>query len=101
MKEDFKFNYVNGDFDKQYDSLKRYKHIYYLFTQAVYDGDFDLVKYSLERGADINKGVLELAILSGNLEMVKFLMDRGANILAHHYRTADLKDKEILNFLKK
>ena len=104
MKEEFQFEYVQGDFDKTYNTLQLNPKIYYLFTQAVFDGDIDLVKYSLEKGADINKWgrtAIELAIHSGNLEMIKFLVDRGANIRSQNYKVLAISKGHIhiLNYL--
>jgi len=55
---------------------------------GAWEGNFELMRFFLENGADINKinsngeSALVLAAWKGNLEAVKWLLERGANINA-------------------
>ncbi len=52
---------------------------------AAGDGCLRIVKFLLDKGADINaiSGALHNAVISGQLEMIKFLLENGAN---PHYK---------------
>jgi len=52
---------------------------------AAFDGDLDVVKYLIDKGADIHANddnALKQAASRGHLEVVKYLVEKGANIHA-------------------
>lgn len=86
MKEKHDFDYTEGDFRKQYDLLSSIDKNH-LLRNAAYYGYLDLVKYSLNKGADIHyseDAALRYASDRGHLQIVKYLIDKGANINANH-----------------
>ena len=85
LKEDFQFNYEYGDFQEQYDMIKRYKNYSGLLFYASKRGELPLVKYSIMKGVDINayrSESLRIAAQFGKLEVVKYLILKGADIHA-------------------
>lgn len=85
MKEDEQFAYTEGDFEKQYQILKFYSRNISIFEKAAEEGELSLVKYALQRGANIHGNfdyALRYASKAGHLEVVKYLVERGANIHA-------------------
>ena len=86
LKEDFGYNYTFGDPKTQYDLLKSSRlHPKYLLLNAARRGDFALVKYAVELGADV-KEYDQLALFEaagrGYLDIVNYLVSQGADILA-------------------
>jgi ankyrin repeat protein len=62
------------------------------FIDAVTSGDLDLVKYLIDKGADINTNdnqALRWTSRCGHLELVKYLVSKGANI--HAIDNLDIK----------
>ena len=86
MKENFSFEYTEGNFKRQYKFLTEYMGNYeYLLTYSARMGEFSLVKFALEKGADIHTSLdiaLRYASLKGHLEIVKYLIEFGADIHA-------------------
>ena len=90
MQEEFEFKYTEGDFKNQYILLKKSAKKRYtkdeLLNKAS-EGELSIVKYSLERGADIHNNqdsALRIAAANGKLNIVIFLVNSGANIHANH-----------------
>ena len=85
MQEVYEFQYTYGDFKKQYELLKGYRGINTLLMRAAKEGELPLVKFALEKGADIHVMddiPLAQASYKGHLEVVKYLVKQGANIHA-------------------
>ena len=86
MKDEFKFEYTEGDFKKQYFILKEasnYAGFHKLLTGAAKQGELSLVKFALEKGASVHAycdGALRNASEKGHLEVVKYLIENGADI---------------------
>ena len=86
MKEKYEFEYTEGDFKKQYFILKEasnYDDIDNLLTEAAKQGELSLVKFALEKGANVHAyadGALRNASEKGHLEVVKYLIENGADI---------------------
>lgn len=83
MKEDFQFDYMGGDFKDQHKIFKDFKDINKVLFAASLAGHLHLVKFALNKGANIesNGGALSRASERGHLEVVKYLIQRGANVL--------------------
>lgn len=85
MKEKFEFQYTFGSFKNQYDLLNKYQGKN-LLLEAAKEGEVPLVKYSLEKGIDINSRdnygltALSLASINGKIDVVKYLVERGYDI---------------------
>ena len=69
MREDYKFFYLSGDFEKQYELLKRYKKGIKLLENAAEKGELDLVKYAFEKGINSSYALM-LASENEHLEIV-------------------------------
>ena len=106
MREKYKFNYISGDFRKQYDLfknddlelthkegerviieniLKKYADVFHrpFFAMgfAASHGYLNIVKYLTETGFDINQqDYLAFASGNGHLDIVKYLVEHGADI---------------------
>ena len=65
-------------------ALERIRYKQWSSNQKVGMQDFELVKFLVECGADLEKGpsVLLLAVMLGNYAIVQFLLDRGLDIEA-------------------
>ena len=83
MKEDYEFVYISGDFKKQYEIIRHYNLLNLsnkfdlLLLESAEKGEISIVKYSLERGADIHttgKSALIHASRNGHLEIVEYLV---------------------------
>ena len=88
-----------------------YRKGLYSIDLAAQSGSLEIVKYLVERGADVNcknnenksvlhyavefgnKSVLHYAAKSGSLEIVKYLIDHGSNV--------DLADERIFDYLSR
>lgn len=106
MQEKYKFSYINGDFKQQYEMLKFYKRKWELLIEASKMHEPSLIKYAVQRGADIHTYddfALSHASQLGNLELVKFLVEHGANIHAGDDRAlalaADQGKLEVVKYL--
>ena len=80
LKEDYKFTYSQGSFEKQHSLFKTYKGDE-LLVAAAREGEVTLVKHSAEQGFDITAGdepwneALRLASVYGHLKVVKYLIE--------------------------
>jgi hypothetical protein len=87
MKENFDYVYTFGDFQKQYNLLKKYKNKNNLLLFSSKVGELALVIWSLKSGANIHDGndyALRFASENGHLETVKYLVEAGADIHAEN-----------------
>jgi hypothetical protein len=86
LKEQFDYSYVSGNPELQLKIFKESKgKVDELLFNASNKGSLELVKYSLEKGANIhgnNDEALRWASANGQLEVVKYLVEQGANIHA-------------------
>ena len=79
MEEKFKFKYTEGDFERQF-YLLNYFVTDELLVQALIENNLSLVKYAVEKGADVHgwgNYCLRQASDSGYLEIVKYLIKQG------------------------
>lgn len=82
MKEKYKFEYIEGDFRKQYELLSRYKGDDLLF-ESIAQGQLSLVKHAVKLGVDIDQyknHSLRWAARNGHFEVVRYLIEHGINI---------------------
>ena len=75
-------------------------------SYAARGGNWDMVKYLIELGADINSGVnedgdntLHYAVKENDVIMVRYLLDKGADY-GHHDNSISLQMREIKDMLK-
>jgi hypothetical protein len=84
MKEQFEFDYTDGDFREQYRLLKKYtNNMTGLLEKATRKGIFSLVTYSVNRGGNIHLGndaLLRIAALNGYFDLVKYFVEKGLDI---------------------
>ena len=86
MKEEFEFEYTEGDFKKQYEILKKPRKESLLF-EATRAGELFLVEFALKTGDDIHfndNSALKLASSKGYYDIVKYLVEHGADIHAEY-----------------
>lgn len=82
MREEYQFDYFEGDFIKQYYILKKSSSLNFLLVRAAEMKELSLVNYALEKGANIhfnNDQALRLGSSVGDLNIVKYLIEKGAN----------------------
>ena len=79
MKEKFEFEFVGGEFKKQYELLKNHTGNILLMLSAE-NGETSLVKYAIKNGSKVYNYALKGAAANGHLDIVKYLVERGANI---------------------
>ena len=84
LKEEFNYDYAGGNFETQYKLFSKYKKksqtMYELLSEAARYNELNIVKYAVERGADLdNQAPLNAAVRNGNMDMIKYLVDKGAN----------------------
>ena len=77
MKEKHEFEYVEGNFEKQYEILERKYRANQLLDQAIEIGSLSLVKYAVQKGGqDYDEAVsLFHATGNGHLEIVKWSIE--------------------------
>ena len=77
MTEEFQFTYTSGDFNIQYELLKKFKGVDLLIESARI-GELSLIKYAISLGADTKEYehlALREAAKSGHSEIVKYLIE--------------------------
>ena len=78
MEEDYNYSYVSRNPEKQYHIFKNAKdNINKLLFESSREGELDLVKEAIKRGANIHandENVLREASMYGHLEVVKYLV---------------------------
>ena len=81
MKEDYQYEYTEGNFKKQYNLLEKYKKDT-LLVQAVREKEFPLIVHAIKTGTNPHSLIyaLYLASREGYLEAVKYLVESGVNI---------------------
>jgi hypothetical protein len=86
IKEQFNYTYVSGNAEYQFTIFQESKgNVYDLLINASKYGSLELIKYALEKGANIHvydDQALRTASGEGHLEVVKYLVEQGANIHA-------------------
>ena len=85
LLEEFKYSYIAGNPEKQYNIFKRSPNNESLLLEAAKEGEIEIVKEAIKRGADIhanNDEALRWASENGQLEVVKYLVSLGADIHA-------------------
>lgn len=79
MEKEFGFRYTEGNFERQY-YLLNYFFTDELLVQAVIENTISLVKYAVEKGADMfgwSNYCLRQAASEGYLEILKYLVKEG------------------------
>ena len=92
MRENFQFEYTEGDFKLQFALLKKYKGNT-LLIYAAEKGELSLVKYAKEKGANLSANgdlAFRLASYNGHLNVVKYLVEHAADI--HDNRNEALRN---------
>jgi hypothetical protein len=87
MRDEYKFEYREGDFKNHYHLLKRYVKIQDLLHEASEKGELDIVKYAVQNGADIHKSSdfpFRIAARKGHFEVAKYLLSLGSDVNADH-----------------
>ena len=84
MKENFEYDYSEGNFRQQYNLLRKYKdNMTDLLVQSVSARIFPLIDYSVNHGGDIHVGhdaLLTHAVRWGDFGLVKYFVEKGADI---------------------
>lgn len=85
MRDEFGFQYSEGNFKSQFDLLKikMNNDKNFLLISSSQAGELSLIKYAIENGADLhydNDGALSYASRGGHLDVVKWLTENGADI---------------------
>lgn len=83
LKEEFKFDYTEGNFKEQYQLLKNNISMNKLLTEAASTGELSLVKFALKNRANLHflqDAALLYAAGQGHLDIVKYLVEQGSNI---------------------
>lgn len=106
MREKYQFNYEYGDFEQQFNLLRKYEGEELLF-EAAKSGELNIIKYTQKKGINIQaeaERVSRNAIENGHLEIVKWCAANGfdmnifdgapSRVAAEHGRL------EILKFLE-
>ena len=107
MKEDYQYEYTNGNFKTQYKIFKQSKgDIDKLLIYSSKYGELDLVKEALMRGADIRENgdtALSYAVDEGFIDIFKYLAEHGANIHGNYSYSLRMASKfghlEIVKYL--
>ena len=76
MKIHYNYSYTCGNISQQYDLLSSYSNKNYLLLYSAEIGEFPIVKYAVEKGADIHFSddeALFRACYYGHLDVVKYL----------------------------
>ena len=90
MRDEYDFEYTDGDFKKQFYILSMYVSIFGLLTSSAKEGELSLVKYAAKKNMNYINDALAAAAGRGQLEIVKWLLNSGADI---HFGT----DQSLLN----
>ncbi len=93
MKEDYNFEYTEGNFKKQYNLLEKYKTYSgdTLLVEAIREKEFPLIVHTIKTGVKQHSLIyaLYLASREGYLEAVKYLVENGVDI--HYNEDVTLK----------
>ncbi len=87
MKEDFGYDYTEGDFKKQYNILKNNVTYHYRAQAAAIQGELPIFLYSLKKGnlnIDAKYYYLTAAAENGHLNIVRYLVESDLDLL-HPY----------------
>lgn len=102
LKEEYGYTYQTGNPYLQYNLLEVNKQsngdMNHLLIQAIIYNSIEILKYSLESGADVNlfRGIpLLIASAKGYLNIVRFLVENGAS--AHNRDDEALREAEKYN----
>ncbi len=76
----FEFDYISGDFKKQYKMIKKTDNINNLLFNACEEGELNVAIYALKLGANMRNYALKTASQNGHLEIVKYLVDIGIDV---------------------
>ena len=82
MRVQYRFDYTEGDFEKQFCVLRQSQNNNILLSEAA-TCHVSLVKHALEKGANVHYNedrALRFACLAGQLDIVKHLVKSGADI---------------------
>lgn len=86
MEEEFEYEYISGNFFKQYKLLHK-TDIDALLVDSALEGEIYRVIWALFKGADIHAeddNALKWASEKGHLDVVKYLVKHGSDINAEH-----------------
>ena len=83
LKEEYQFTYSNGNFENQYNLLKKYRGSE-LLIEGAKTGESDIVKYAIDKEGIryMYETALTWASVYGHLQIVKYLVEHGADIHA-------------------
>ena len=76
MKDEYKYDYTSGNFRKQYEILG-HGTIDHVLMQAARQGEFPLVKFAVENGANMFYSAVGYAAEKGHYDIVKYLIEVG------------------------
>ena len=83
LKDIFKYEYMEGNFETQYQLLYHNKNMNRLYLEAASNGELPLVKFALKNGAFLHflqDAAVRNAAGEGHLDVLKYLVNLGANI---------------------
>lgn len=101
--KEFDFDYISGDFKKQYSLLKKTDNMNDLLFNACEEGELNVVIYALKNGAGMRDYALKIASQSGHVEIVKYFVENGFDIHANNesalFFAADNGHYEVVKYL--